>query len=171
MGVVAALFLLGVLLGYGVADRMRRDRQVENAKKEIIERQKEELKAAFRAKEDELNVALRAKFKPLPLGWARLEVDELRLDEHGRVAISIVYSKQPNGYAEVQADTTKVVRVILGWIQSQKIDPVKQSLTVSASAILPEAGETGKKLVRFMGKSTYLGITDQIEFKKKLSLQ
>jgi hypothetical protein len=114
--------------------------------------------------------ALVEQFNPAPAGWAGFAVRKVELKNVGQVAVTLNYSKQPSGYPQVQADTKKVVRACLKWIQEQGHDPAKEWITVTASAHLPEKGETGKDLVRIMGRSIYNFNNDQIDFKKDANL-
>jgi hypothetical protein len=66
-----------------------------------------------------------AKFNPAPKGWSGFEVRKVELKNIGQVAVSLVYSRMPSGYPQVQADTKQVVRACLEWIQSQGHDPAK----------------------------------------------
>jgi hypothetical protein len=114
--------------------------------------------------------ALVATFSPAPNGWAGFEVRKVEMKNVGQVAVTLNYSRQPSGYPQVQADTKEVVRACLKWIQQQGHDPAKEWIMVTAWANLPETGETGKSMVRVMGRSVYDFNTDQIQFKKDANL-
>jgi hypothetical protein len=114
--------------------------------------------------------ALVSMFDPAPDGWAGFAVRKVEMKNVGQVAVTLNYSKKPNGYAQVEADTKQVVRACLKWIQDQGHDPAKDWIMVTAWAHLPETGETGKDLVRVMGRSIYDFNTDQINFKKDANL-
>lgn len=114
--------------------------------------------------------ALVATFKPAPSGWDGFEVRKVEMKNIGQVTVTLNYSSKPRGYPQVQSDTKEVVRACLKWIQAQGHDPAKEWITVTAWAHLPETGETGKSLVRIMGRSIYDFNKDQIEFKKDANL-
>jgi hypothetical protein len=114
--------------------------------------------------------ALAANFNPVPAGWAGFEVRKVEMKNIGQVTATLNYSTKPSGYAQVQSDTKEVVRFCLKWIQDQGHDPAKEWITVTAWAHLPETGETGKSLVRIMGRSVYDFNKDQIEFTKDANL-
>jgi hypothetical protein len=114
--------------------------------------------------------ALASKFDPAPAGWAGFEVRKVELKNLGQVAVTLNYFKKPSGYAQVQDDTEQVVRACLAWIQQQGHDPAKDWIMVTAWAHMPEVGETGKSLVRVMGRSIYDFNSDQINFKKDTNL-
>ena len=114
--------------------------------------------------------ALTATFDPTPRGWSGFSARKVEMKNLGQVSVTLNYSTKPNGYSQVEADTKEVVRACLKWIEGQGHNPAKDWITVSAHANLPEAGETGKKLVRVMGRSVYDFNTDQINFKKDANL-
>jgi hypothetical protein len=114
--------------------------------------------------------ALVAEFDPAPSGWGGFAVRKVEMKNVGQVSVTLNYSKKPTGYAQVQTDTKQVVRACLKWIESQGHDPAKEWITVTAWGHLPEKGETGKDLVRVMGRSIYDFNTDQINFKKDANL-
>lgn len=114
--------------------------------------------------------ALVAKFNPAPAGWDSFAVRKVELTNLGQVAVTLNYATKPSGYAQVQADTKAVARACLKWIQDQGHDPAKEWITVTASAQQSISGETGKPLVRMMGRSVYNFNNDQISFIKDANL-
>lgn len=114
--------------------------------------------------------ALASKFNPAPAGWAGFEARKVEMKNLGQVVVTLNYSRKPSGYAQVQDDTRQVVRACLAWIQEQGHDPAKDWIMVTAWAHMPEVGETGKSLVRVMGRSIYDFNSDQINFKKDANL-
>lgn len=102
----------------------------------------------------------------LPAHWQSVTVDKLEDTTYGA---TLNYKDSPSGGKfQFDVEGKVIVKAMLKVLINNGRNPSDELLNVRVSLQEPVVGETGKKLVRFFGRSKYNPLNDQIEFSDKL---
>lgn len=102
----------------------------------------------------------------LPAHWQSVTVDKVEDTTYGA---TLTYKDSPTaGKFQYDVEGKIIVKAMLNVLTKNGRKPADELLNVRVSLQEPVVGETGKKLVRFFGRSKYNPINDQIEFSDKL---
>lgn len=94
--------------------------------------------------------------------WSRVSVEEA---DRRTFRIVVWYDSMPAGHRQVEQDTKRVARETLAALQGFGRNPADERIFLSVWARKPEAGETGKDLIRVFGRTSYSYATDSLTYK------